>query len=868
MSRHRDVRNMNIHDELAEDEVSDTHDEDEDMTDEQKDQMATGLAQVHSVLGSNDESGIDDKQIKNALWDSYFDVEGTITWLLDQRAKQAAAAAKKVPDRDESLQAPLSALGRLALQRRQPGSSSATSTSDKPSGLASLAKGLSKKSLNVGTPPVVNQSPVVASTLTSTPTNLPPKISKLSALAQKSASLRASSVAKPSAPQTTTSSGPPPSKLALRIKAQKDAQEAAARPQPEINAHEPESNVPSSGPEFELFGNLRPGNAHPETNPQATFPHELRTGPSLFGNILASKRDTTDMAASLAQIYSGITSGPSSAFKFNTPSPDEMLDLGNDFTPAHKARAPPGLKKVNPNKQPPSNKAAPKITPTQRPSGSKKQPERESTAQNASVLEMDLAGLNLAQAQEQPPEEAPPKVTIARERILEEARKEATSGDVDGRKRLSLVVIGHVDAGKSTLMGRLLYECGQVEEKRRREHERASEKAGKASFSWAWELDAGAEERERGITMDIAQSVLPTEHRIISILDAPGHKDFVPNMISGASQADCALLVVDAATGAFEKGFEGGGQTREHIGVVRSLGVRNIVVAVNKMDMVDYKKSRFDEIQATLITFLVQAGFNTSRIAFVPCAGVSGVNLTKSEEPALQSWWNGKPIVDYLDQLEPPVRDFDTPLRVPISNVFKGVTSSGVGISGRISGGIVQVGEKVRVVPGDETAVIKSIEKDDASVQWAAAGSNVTIYLASIDPIHLSIGSVLSSTSDVVPLASSFNAQIIVFDIQLPIIGGSSVELFHHSREVPASISKLIETVDRATGAVIKRNPRVLPKSSSAKVTISLRAPSGPSARPTSIPLEPFSANKEMGRILLRRGGETIAAGIVTEIFS
>ncbi|KAJ1311279.1 hypothetical protein OPQ81_009777 [Rhizoctonia solani] len=498
---------------------------------------------------------------------------------------------------------------------------------------------------------------------------------------------------------------------------------------------------------------------------------------------------------------------------------------------------------------------------------------------------MDMAGLNIVKAEDlQPPEEAPPKITIARERVLEEARKEATSGDEDGRKRLSLVVIGHVDAGKSTLMGRLLYECGQVEEKRRKEHERASEKAGKASFSWAWELDAGAEERERlviyitldamsslssgGITMDIAQSVLPTEHRIISILDAPGHKDFVPNMISGASQADCALLVVDATTGAFEKGFEGGGQTREHIGVVRSLGVRNIVVAVNKMDTVDYKKSRFDEIQATLISFLVQAGFNTSRVAFVPCAGVSGVNLTKSEEPALQSWWDGKPIVDYLDQLEPPVRDFDTPLRVPISNVFKGVTSSGIGVSGRISGGIVQVGEKVRIVPGDETAVIKSIEKDDVNVQWAAAGSNVTMYLANIDPIHLSIGSVLCSLSDVVPLASSFNAQIIVFDIQLPIIGGSSVELFHHSREVPASVSKLIEIVDRATGAVIKRNPRVLPKSSSAKVTISLRAASGPSARPTSIPLEPFSTNKEMGRILLRRGGETIAAGIVTEIFS
>lgn len=174
----------------------------------------------------------------------------------------------------------------------------------------------------------------------------------------------------------------------------------------------------------------------------------------------------------------------------------------------------------------------------------------------------------------------------------------------------------------------------------------------------------------RGITMDIAQSVLPTPHRIISILDAPGHKDFVPNMISGASQADCALLVVDAAIGAFEKGFEGGGQTREHVGVVRSLGVRNIVIAVNKMDTVrsgghpvsnsnlilflkvDFRKSRFDEIQAALLPFLIQAGFHTSRIAFVPCAGASGINLTKFENPALQSWWSGKSIVDYLGEIK------------------------------------------------------------------------------------------------------------------------------------------------------------------------------------------------------------------------
>ncbi|KAF8742195.1 HBS1 N-terminus, partial [Rhizoctonia solani] len=334
MSRHRDVRNMNIHDELAEDDVSDTYDEDEEMTNEQKDQMAVGLAQVRSVLGEKDASGVDDKQIKDALWDSYFDVEGTISWLLDQRAKQAAAAAKKaitadsehaytlVPDQDEAIQLPLSALQRLALQRRQAGSSSASHTTDKPSGLAGLAKGLSKKSLSVG-PPL---------SATPTPANPPPKSSKLSALAQKSASLRANPVAKPPAPQTNTPTNTPLSKLALRIKAQKDAQEAAAQPQVKIDPHELELDTQPFKPEFERFGNLRPNDPYIAADPQVALLRKLRTGPSLFGDILASRQDSTNIAVSLAQVYSGIVSGPPSAFQFNTPSPDDAVMAAREGT--------------------------------------------------------------------------------------------------------------------------------------------------------------------------------------------------------------------------------------------------------------------------------------------------------------------------------------------------------------------------------------------------------------------------------------------------------------------------------------------------------------------------------------------------------
>ncbi|KAG1756068.1 P-loop containing nucleoside triphosphate hydrolase protein [Suillus lakei] len=405
-------------------------------------------------------------------------------------------------------------------------------------------------------------------------------------------------------------------------------------------------------------------------------------------------------------------------------------------------------------------------------------------------------------------------------------------------------------------MGRLLYELGRVDEKTRVANERGSSKAGKSSFSWAWELDGTVEERERGITMDIALQSLTTPHRQVTILDAPGHKDFIPNMISGAAQADCALLVVDAITGEFEAGFDRGGQTREHLLLVRSLGVSQVIVAVNKLDQVNWDQSRFEEI--------LWSGFPSSKTSFVPVSAMLGVNLvncTDADASVLSKWYRGPTLVDLLDELEPPTREIASPLRLPISNVFKG-QSSGTGVTGRICGGVVQVGERLRVLPGDESAIVRLIDVEEQSVPWAAAGTNTTLYLTSIDPIHLSIGSVLCPPSDIVPLATVFTARIIVFDIQLPITTGASIELFHHSRDVPATISKLIATLDRASGVVMKKNPRVLTKGTSAEVEISLRAGtlSGPvlSARP--IPLEPFSVNKDMGRILVRRGGETISA--------
>nr|GAT53835.1 predicted protein [Mycena chlorophos] len=513
-----------------------------------------------------------------------------------------------------------------------------------------------------------------------------------------------------------------------------------------------------------------------------------------------------------------------------------------------------------------SKRATPAQTPTRIPATPKAGTPIPRQAPVIDQRELDLSALNLVSNEPAKVDEVVPKEAFAKEKLLEEVRSTLAVQEKD-KKALSIVVIGHVDAGKSTLMGRLLYELGRMDERTKTANERNSSKAGKSSFSWAWGLDGTTEERERGITMDIAQQAFSTPHRAITVLDAPGHKEFIPNMISGAAQADCAILVVDAAPNEFEAGFERGGQSREHLILARSLGIAQIIIAVNKLDQVGWDSARYEEICGLLRPFLVQSGYHPSKTKFVPVGAMQGVNLAVREGEdgkMLSTWYSGPTLVDLLDALDAPTRDIASPMRIPISNIFKG-QGSGTYVTGRLLSGVVQVGERVRILPGDETGVVKVIEVEDESVPWAAAGTNLTLSLVSVDPIQLNIGSILCPPTNVVPLAVSFTARIIIFNIQVPIITGAVVELFHHSQDVPASISKLIATLDRSSGKVLKTNPRVLAKSTSAEVQITLRPPNNSTvARP--IALEPYAVNKAMGRILIRREGETIAAGVVMTI--
>lgn len=277
----------------------------------------------------------------------------------------------------------------------------------------------------------------------------------------------------------------------------------------------------------------------------------------------------------------------------------------------------------------------------------------------------------------------------------------------DGKELVNLVVIGHVDAGKSTLMGHLLYNLGNVSKKVMHKNETESKKFGKGSFAFAWVLDETEEERSRGITMDVAMTMFETKTKMITLMDAPGHRDFIPNMIQGTAQADVAILVVDSRPGEFEAGFEAGGQTREHAILARSLGVGQLIVAVNKMDSIDWSKERYDDIVIRLKTFLTKhAGFRECDVCYVPCSGLTGENLSEStKEEKLTSWYKKGCLVDQIDEFRPPVRSVDKPFRLCVADVYKGQGSFVV--AGKVECGCVQNGDRVVLMPAAESGIIK-----------------------------------------------------------------------------------------------------------------------------------------------------------------
>lgn len=404
---------------------------------------------------------------------------------------------------------------------------------------------------------------------------------------------------------------------------------------------------------------------------------------------------------------------------------------------------------------------------------------------------------------------------------------------------------GHVDHGKSTLMGGLLRDLKVIDQRSIDKLQKEAETIGKSSFALAWVMDETSEERSRGVTVDIATHYFETDKTQFTILDAPGHKDFIPNMISGSSQADFPVLVVDASTNSFESGLKG--QTKEHILIARSMGMQHIIVAVNKMDTISWSKERFDEIKKRMTAFLTEASFAEKRITFIPLAGLTGDNVTKRVDHSGADWYTGETLLEALERIEIPPRDLTKPLRLSVADVFKGDLRSPLSISGRIDAGTLQVGDVILALPANVTAVIKAIEVRDSPVDYAVCGQIPTLHLTDVDPVHLRKGDILCPPNAPVKLVKAFSSKLLAFDHVLPM----PVEVFRSTLNSPGGIRTLSAKLNKFTGEVVKKRPRIVKPGEVARVVVQLER---------ELPIE------EGMRVVVRERGRTVGAGLMENV--
>jgi elongation factor 1 alpha-like protein len=391
-------------------------------------------------------------------------------------------------------------------------------------------------------------------------------------------------------------------------------------------------------------------------------------------------------------------------------------------------------------------------------------------------------------------------------------------------------------------MGRLLYDLKVVDQRTIDKYRKEAEKMGKSSFALAWVLDQGTEERSRGVTIDIATNKFETDKTSFTILDAPGHRDFIPNMIAGASQADFAVLVIDASTGSFESGLKG--QTKEHALLVRSMGVQRLIIAINKLDTVAWSQDRFDEISQQVSAFLTNAGFLSKNITYIPLSGLLGDNITRRSTESAASWYTGPTLVEALDASEPATRALESALRLTIGDVFRGGVQHPLSTSGRIEAGSLQSGDALLAMPSNQKCFIKGIEIDSALSDWAVAGQNVVLHLADIDPAHLKVGDMLCSPTSAIQCVNKFTVKVLAFEHLLPM----GVDVHRGRLHAAGKIVAIEAVLDKGTGSVIKKKPRIVKPGSIARVVVEVD---------DKVPLEAGM------RVVLRSGGETIGAGLL-----
>ena len=416
---------------------------------------------------------------------------------------------------------------------------------------------------------------------------------------------------------------------------------------------------------------------------------------------------------------------------------------------------------------------------------------------------------------------------------------------------MNVVFVGHVDAGKSTCVGRMMFDGGSVTEQEMTKLKTEAQKYGKQGFEFAYVMDNIKEERERGVTIDLAYRKLITQKYEVTIIDAPGHRDFVKNMITGASQADAAFLVIAAPAGVQP-------QTTEHLWLLRTMGVKNLAVVINKMDAVEYKEDKFNQVKEDVSKLLKQVGINPDTTPFLAVSGLQGDNIVKKSDK--MAWYKGPTLIEQFDLFPAPELPTNLPMRMPVQDVYE-ITGIGTVPVGKVETGTLKVGQKIIVLPGRTgTGIpgeVKTIEAHHESLPDAPAGMNVGVNLRGVGKKDIARGDVICEASAPIPIVEEFTAQIAVINHPTVLAKGYTPVFHVHTAQVPCQFTELIEQIDPKSGQVIKQNPDFLKNGDVAKVRI---RPQG------NLCLETAKDNPFMGRFAVRDAGATVAAGMCLEI--
>jgi len=418
---------------------------------------------------------------------------------------------------------------------------------------------------------------------------------------------------------------------------------------------------------------------------------------------------------------------------------------------------------------------------------------------------------------------------------------------VNKKPHLNLVFIGHVDHGKSTTVGRILYDTGALSDVDLRKLKEEAAKVGKATFEFAFAMDRLKEERERGLTIDIAHRDFQTPRIYFTIIDAPGHRDFVKNMITGTSQADAAVLIVSVKEGVQT-------QTREHAFLAKTLGVKQLVIGLNKMDAVNYDRVKFEEVKKDVTNLLKNIGYKIEDVPMIPISAYMGDNIAKKSDKT--PWYSGPTLLETLDALKIPEKPTTKPLRLPIQDVYT-ITGVGTVPVGRIETGILKVNDKVIIMPANVTGEVKSIEMHHVQMPQAEPGDNIGFNLKGVEKNAIRRGDVLGLPSNPPTVAEEFTAQIVVLNHPTAITVGYQPVLHCHTAQVACSVTEITKKIDPKTGQTVAEKPDFI---KTGDVAIVKFKPTKPMA------IEKASDFPQLGRFAIRDMGQTVAAGLVIDI--